>query len=72
MGKQVGGDMSYIHGLLVHFAKDVHDEDIGLLKVAIGMIKNVTQVEEIPADTKTELAVTRAKLEIREKIWELL
>lgn len=64
--------MSYTHGLLVHFEKDVHDEDIKQVKDAIRMMRNVEKVEEIPSNIDTELAVTRAKQSIRAAIWELL
>ncbi len=61
-----------INSLLVVLDKDIRDDDAEEIINAIQMIRHVLKVTPRVSDFDLHIAETRAKNELREKLWELL
>lgn len=61
-----------VHSLTVILCKDYRDDDVKAISDAIKMIKGVIEVKENVADINSKMAESRALLDMRTKIFELL
>jgi len=61
-----------IKGLLVHLDGDYKDTSADNIITAIQMVKGVVKVESVIANFEDHLNRSRARLELREKIMDIL
>ena len=61
-----------INGLFVVLEHDIRTDDVEAVVNAIQMIHHVLEVKKHVVDFDSHIASTRAKNELREKLWELL
>lgn len=59
-------------GFLVTLTDDVREDDAEAILTALRMVRGVATVEPVGANVDLQLATTRAKSELREKVWAFL
>jgi hypothetical protein len=61
-----------IHSFTVVLDENIRDDDVQPVIDAIKMIKHVLSVTSHVADAEAYMAESRAKMELRQKLWDVL